>query len=193
MLGSLAVGTFAGLAWSQGPGDHLGPVRCYVRATDATTIAPASAVQLCIGAASDAPARCLAQAKNRLLGFSDLELVQLCSGATSTEPVACAARSDDTTELSDRQIAQHCAALPYVQIPAQSAGAPICVETARDRTTLSDREALELCRGSNDVGPVACFEYGDDQTPLSAPDLISLCGAVEIIPGYYSPALHPYG
>jgi hypothetical protein len=183
VLGPAAIAT-ALIAHAQpaaAPADaHLGPMRCYIAATGRPNLERLKAKQLCTGATSAAPAQCLVEATNRVLGMSDLQAVRLCRTATSTAPALCAERLDDTTDLGTPTIVTYCAALRWSLLPAGTGGSPACVEAARDRTRLSDREAVRLCAGSTTTAPVACYELGDDETTLSSADIVDLCTTVVI-------------
>ncbi len=171
-----ALAALGGVATAQPP-DPLGPVRCYAYATDTERLSRGDAMRLCVGATSDAPARCYAEARSHL-GAGSRDLVRLCAMATSTEPASCAARVEDSTQLSSASISRYCAAQQWPVVPAPAPGSPDCIKTATDRTALSERDALDLCRGSRDAGPVSCYEWGDENTTLSASDLVELCAAV---------------
>ncbi len=164
-----------------GPADaHLGPVRCYVEATDNLHLEQLKAKQLCTGATSAAPARCLDEATDRVGSMTDLQAVRLCQTASSNAPALCAERLDDTTDLGAWAVVNYCAALRWALLPAGTGGSPACVEAALDRTLLPDHEAARLCAGSASTAPVACYELGDDQTTLSDRDLVDLCTTVVI-------------
>jgi hypothetical protein len=159
---------------------HLGPMRCYVHATDNLNLEQLKAKQLCTGATSAEPARCFDEATDRVLGMTDLQAVRLCQTATSPAPALCAERLDDTTDLGTSTVVTYCAALRWSLLPAGSGGSPACVVAALDRTLLSELEAARLCAGSASTAPVACYELGDDETTLSDADIVDLCTTVVI-------------
>jgi hypothetical protein len=168
-----------------GDAASLGPIRCYISATEGSYLENLKAKQLCTGAVSEAPASCYAEAAYRAR-LTDQDAARLCQAATSTAPALCAERLDETTALgSSSQIVDYCAALRWPMFPAPTGGSPQCIEAALSRTTLSDQEAARLCSGATTAGPVACYELGNDQTTLSDDDLVDLCTPVVIAP-YYS-------
>lgn len=178
----LSAGPSAGPAVAQPapvPGDPLGPVRCYATATQDSHATMEQARQLCIGAVDESPARCFAQAAGREL--ADAQAIQLCAGTTSLAPALCADRLK-TSGLDDGTIVAYCTALPWPLFPLAGPGAPACVLGARDRTGLSDSDAVRLCGGSTSTAPVDCFAWGTAHTYLSDHDLLELCLPVGLYP-----------
>jgi hypothetical protein len=174
-------------ARAQAVGDGLqqeAPVACYLEADRATELSDGSRVQLCVGAPSEAPASCAVMAREQIDGVTDADAIQLCTRANSTLPAACASRLANTTNLSKSSIVRYCAASRWPVVPAKTPAAPACIERALDRTTLSDSEALRLCRGARSTAPARCFERGVDETSLSTTQLVELCSAVVPRPVY---------
>ena len=188
-IGGMAVAATALIAYAQtapGPGQPattevsaLAPVLCYEGAETGENLARLSALQLCVGAVSDAPARCSADASAQG-SFADSQVVRLCTMATSTDPAECARRLADTTALPATTIVQYCAANPWPVVPALGSGDPACIEAALDRVGLPQLDASRLCAGSGSDAPVACFEWGDDRLAIANADLITLCAAVVV-------------
>jgi hypothetical protein len=172
----LTLATMPGAAQPRQP-DATAPLRCYEHATRVGFLSQPDARQLCIGATSDMPARCAADANDRLT-ISGLSLVRLCQGATSTQPARCANDLGSGTDYDPTSIAEYCAAHPYPLVPARTAGSPQCLQAAAARTTLSDGEASQLCSGSRSSVPVDCFERGRTQTTIATSDLLELCAPV---------------
>lgn len=169
--------------------DGGGSIACYVQA-ERIGLERRSSIELCIGARSTEPAQCFADAVDEL-ALSDRQAVRLCRAATSIEPAACAARLE-ASGFEDGEIVRYCAALAYPLVPAGTAGAPACVQAGLDRTFLTEREIIRLCRGSTTAAPIDCFEAGDDQTFLSERDIVRLCAAVvPSAPTVYQP-YRPY-
>jgi hypothetical protein len=153
------------------------PVSCYRRASDAG-LERLKALRLCVGASSDAPARCFDEAVDRI-GLSDLQGIRLCRAATSIAPATCAERLDDRG-FEDLEIVDYCAALRWPLVPPGTMGTPACVQAGLDRTSLTEPQVIRLCRGSSSSASIDCFEIGDDTTLLSDRDLVALCAPVVI-------------
>jgi hypothetical protein len=90
-------------------------------------------------------------------------------------------RLANTTALDERAIVTYCAATELL-VPASMVSAPRCLEDATDRASLSESDALRLCRGSVGTAAVDCFVAGKDQTSLSDLDLVDLCAP--LVPSY---------
>jgi hypothetical protein len=165
---------------------HLGPIQCYVHATEIAALESLNAKQLCIGATSVAPAQCFAEASDRAL-LSDLDAVRLCQVASSTAPAACAERLRATTALTSSPIVDYCVALRWTLVQSGTGGVPECVETALDRTALTNDDAVRLCAGAVSTAPVACYELGKNETALTNSDIVDLCTLVVLVP--YTPWL----
>ena len=58
---------------------------------------------------------------------------------------------------------------------ARSLGPFECYEEADDETTLADREAIRLCRCAQDVTPVRCYERADRETLLTDAQIVEQC------------------
>lgn len=162
------------------PADPLGPVRCYIAATQGGNLTLAQGKQLCIGAIDEAPARCFAQAAGQ--GFADAQVMRLCAGAPSLAPATCAKRLDETTGLDDGSIVAYCVALPWPLAPLIGQGAPACAVGAHLYTWLPDQSTVQLCSGSTSDGPVACYLWGQSNTQLPDQDLVDLCRPVGLYP-----------
>jgi hypothetical protein len=152
-----------------------------MEATERANLPTQKAKQLCIGAASEAPAWCFAEAAERVPLPED-QAIRLCMTATSTEPAACAERLDQTTPLVSSTILEYCAALRWPLYPPGTGGSPVCIQAALERTLLTENQAARLCNGSVSAAPVACFELGTAQTALADQDLVDLCTVVVIAP-----------
>lgn len=165
-------------AQPRAPGESgIGSIACFVRA-EATGLESQNALELCIGAASEAPALCFDEAVDRV-GLSDVQAVPLCRATRSIDPALCAENLDDIG-FEDTEIVGYCAAVGWPLIPAPTAGAPSCVQAGLDRTFLTEEELVRLCRGSISAAPIDCFEAGDDAILLDARDIVTLCSAVVI-------------
>lgn len=180
----LGAGLSAGPAAAQpeaAPVDPLGPVRCYLAATQGTSnLTMTQGKQLCIGAIDESPARCFAQISAR--GFADVQAMRMCASATSVSPAECAERLRARTGLDDASIVGYCAALPWPLSPLVGQGAPACVVGARARTWLPDADTVRLCSGSTSAAPVDCYAGGQTTTRLADADLVDLCLPVGLYP-----------
>lgn len=177
----LSAGLSAGPAAAQPVVDPLGPVRCYVAATQGrNNLTMTQGQQLCVGAIDDSPAQCFAQIVAR--GFADVQAMRMCAGATSVSPAECAQRLRATTGLDDASIVGYCAALPWPLAPLVGQGAPACVADAHARTRLPDAYTVRLCSGSTSAAPVDCFAGGQTTTRLTDTDLVDLCLPVGLYP-----------
>jgi hypothetical protein len=163
------------------PADPLGPVRCYLAATQGTNnLTLEQGTQLCIGAVDESPARCFAQAADQ--GFADVQAMQICASAPSLSPAECAERLKTATGLDDGSIVGYCTALPWPLAPLVGQGAPGCVVAARTRTNLPDAETVRLCSGSASAAPVDCYAWGQTHTRLTDAELVGLCLPVGLYP-----------
>lgn len=163
------------------PVDPLGPVRCYLAATQGTTnLTMEQGRQLCIGAIDESPARCFASIADQ--GFADAQAMRMCASAASLSPAECAVRLKRTTGLDDASIVGYCAALPWPLAPLVGQGAPACVVGAKTRTNLPDAYTVRLCSGSTSAAPVDCFAGGQTTTRLTDTDLVELCLPVALYP-----------
>ncbi|HEX3482220.1 MAG TPA: hypothetical protein VHT91_44700 [Kofleriaceae bacterium] len=161
--------------------DPLGPVRCYLAATQGTSnLTLEQGKQLCIGAIDESPARCFAQIADQ--GFADAQAMRMCASAASVSPAECAERLKTTTGLDDASIVGYCAALPWPLSPLVGQGAPACVVGARTRTRLPDADTVRLCSGSTSAAPVDCYAGGQTTTRLTDADLVELCLPVGLYP-----------
>jgi hypothetical protein len=179
----LSAGLIAGPAAAQQavPIDPLGPVRCYLAATQGTSnLTLEQGKQLCIGAIDESPARCFAQISDR--GFADAQAMQMCASAASLSPAECAERLKTTTGLDDASIVGYCAALPWPLAPLVGQGTPACVVGARTRTGLTDSYIVRLCSGSTSASPVDCYAGGQTTTRLTDVELVELCLPVGLYP-----------
>lgn len=155
--------------------DPLGPVRCF-QIADTRGLSVDSAVQLCAGAPSAAPAQCYSDGLDRFTTLSNQKIQQLCSGATSDEPLACYARlSSNTTEpMSEDQMVAYCATR-CTGMPMPEPGNTNCLDLAHDRTDLSLTSAGSLCEGSRTAAPVQCYSAGLALGKISTSQLLQLC------------------
>jgi hypothetical protein len=169
---SIFVGDLAGAA------PPNAPIACYRDATD-RELSNTSAVSLCMGTSSQAPAACFADAVDNAR-ISEGGAVRLCRGAVSQAPATCVERLINGTGLDERAIVSYCAAAE-VLAPASMVSDPKCLEAA-GRADLSETDALRLCRGSTGAIAVDCFLSGKDQTDLSDGQLIDLCAP--LVPSY---------
>jgi hypothetical protein len=163
------------------PVDPLGPVHCYLAATQGTSnLTLEQGKQLCIGAVDESPARCLAWIADQ--GFADAQAMRMCASAASLAPAECAERLKKTTGLDDASIVGYCAALPWPLAPLVGQGAPACVVGARTRTNLPDAYTVRLCTGSTSAAPVDCYAGGQTTTRLTDTELVELCLPVALYP-----------
>ena len=180
----LSAGLIAGPAAAQtqaAPVDPLGPVRCYLIATQGTSnLTLEQGKQLCIGAIDESPARCFERISDQ--GFADAQAMRMCAGAASLSPAECAVRLKTTTGLDDASIVGYCAALPWPLAPLVGQGAPACVVGARTRTGLTDSYIVRLCGGSTSASPVDCYAGGQTTTRLTDVELVELCLPVGLYP-----------
>jgi hypothetical protein len=158
-------------------GSGTAALTCYVRA-DARGLERPKAIDLCLGAASVAPALCFEAVVDRV-DLDDTLAVNLCRGATSTEPAGCAERLEGR-DLPSSEIVRYCAALGWPIIAVPTGGSSACLEVGMDRTQLTDQEVIRLCRGSTDASPIDCFEAGEDATSLTDHDVVTLCAKVMV-------------
>jgi hypothetical protein len=163
---------------AQVPRDPLAPVRCFLSAT-ARNLSSQSALELCGGAASDAPARCFAMTHDRH-ALTDFEGVTLCQQATSTKPAECYDDLDRTTALGDYQKIVYCAPSCGLYYPPQGSDAG-CVKAALERFQISEQLALTLCNGSTSAAPATCLDAGERETQLSDSQLVELCAPVPLL------------
>ncbi|MDB4955802.1 MAG: hypothetical protein JWO36_3371 [Myxococcales bacterium] len=163
---------------AQIPEDPLAPVRCVRLATD-RNLSTQSALELCAGAASDAPALCFAMAHDRG-DLTEGEGVMLCQQATSTRPVECYDDLDRTTLFSDYTIVEYCAPSCGYNYPTEGSD-PGCVRAALERYQISEQQALTLCQGSTSAAPATCLDAGESETQLSDNQLIDLCAPVNYL------------
>lgn len=180
----LSAALIAGPAAAQpqaAPADPLGPVRCYLAATQGTSnLTLEQGRQLCIGAIDESPARCFAETAEQ--GFADAQAMRICASAASLSPAECAARLKQTTGLDDGSIVGYCAALPWPLAPLVGQGAPACLVGARTRTNLADAQTVQLCGGSVSTAPVDCYAWGQTHTRLTDSELVELCLPVGLYP-----------
>lgn len=155
-----------------------GRIECHEHATNAAGLDDRQAVNLCVGARSDAPARCADEAIDRV-GLDDPQAVALCRAARSTAPAGCA-RKLDGLGLEHRELVGYCRALAWPLVGMRRAGVPACVRAGIDRTNLAEQDVVRLCRGSRTTAPIECYEKGDDVTFLSDRDLVTLCRPVKV-------------
>lgn len=66
-------------------------------------------------------------------------------------------------------------ALFVLQVAASPSAPVTCYERATDDAGLSEREAIELCRGARSDMPARCANEADDRTLLSNLDIVRLC------------------
>ena len=175
--GLIAAGPAAAQSQAAPAVDPLGPVRCYVAATQGTSnLTLEQGKQLCIGAGNESPAQCFERTSD--LGFADTQAMRMCASAASLSPAECAARLKTTTGLDDASIVGYCAALPWPLAPLVGQGAPACVVSAQTRTNLPDAYTVRLCSGSMSAAPVDCFAGGQTTTRLTDVELVELCRPV---------------
>jgi hypothetical protein len=181
IVSALSAGSAAAQPAAAPAVDPLGPVRCYLAATQGTSnLTLEQGKQLCIGAIDEAPARCFAWIADQ--GFADAQAMRVCASAASLSPAECAERLKKTTGLDDASIVGYCAALPWPLSPLVGQGAPACVVGARTRTRLPDADTVRLCSGSMSAAPVDCYAGGQTSTRLTDADLVDLCLPVALYP-----------
>jgi hypothetical protein len=168
--------------------DPIAPVRCF-RIVDAVHLAEDSAIELCAGAANDAPGSCYALASQQFGQLGSNKLLTLCAGTTSTEPVACFARLAASGALTEDQMVDYCATRCRLGPPPPEASHPACLDQALRTTSLTSQSAAELCRGARSDGPVQCFVEGRTLQKVSDSKLVELC--VEARPCQYYNAPPP--
>ena len=151
-------------------------LRCYLDATGPGNLPELAAKQLCLGAASVAPARCVAQASAD--GFTTQDALRLCARATDLGPVGCERHLRATTTLSRHRAAAFCGAAHVALGPPSGPGAPACLDEARAQAVITAGQAARLCRGARSDAPVACFRYGRDRTTVDPDQLVDLCAPV---------------
>lgn len=155
----------------------VAPVRCYQLATDARVVSDSQARLLCTGALSTGPAECFAAAGDRV-NLSESQAVELCRRAESDAPVVCVEQLEDELTIGDPQLTAYCSGVRWPLIVPPGGGDPACLTAAFQQTNLSDSMALQLCRGSVGIDPVACYVAGDAETTLSDDALVGLCTTV---------------
>ena len=154
--------------------DPLGPVRCF-QIAQAEQIAEDSAIDLCAGALSDAPGRCLARTLELYPQLASSKVVDLCRAATSLAPLQCFARLDAEEQLTEDQMIAYCGTFCPLGPPPPQTSNPACLTEALDQTNLALQTAGELCIGASSAGPARCFVAGDDLQTLSELKLVRLC------------------
>jgi len=181
IVSALSAGSAAAQAQGVPAADPLGPVRCYLAATQGiSNLTLEQGRQLCIGALDESPARCFARIADQ--GFADAQAMQMCASAASLSPAECAVRLKQTTGLDDASIVGYCTALPWPLTPLVGQGAPVCVVSARTRTNLPDADTVRLCSGSMSAAPVDCYAWGQTHTRLTDSELVDLCLPVALYP-----------
>ncbi|MGN6104531.1 MAG: hypothetical protein ACTHU0_05450 [Kofleriaceae bacterium] len=165
-------------AGAQQPGaqaydDPLSPIRCFQIADDAN-LASLSAVELCTGATSEAPARCFTEAQQRT-NLSDQQAQALCTLATSTAPVDCWERLDQENTLANEQLVSYCrTSCPYGPSPPQSSD-PGCLADALTIPTITWQQATALCTGARSTAPAQCYRTAEAEIWLPVEQQIALC------------------
>jgi hypothetical protein len=109
------------------------PIRCYREATD-HHLSSGAAVQLCMGARSDAPAARFREAVDNAR-ISDPSAVRLCRGTTSQVPASCVERLRNRRSLDERAMVR--TAPRRDPRPADDDQRPWGVDNATARTTLA--------------------------------------------------------
>ncbi len=154
--------------------DPLGPIRCFMM-MDARQIASDTAIQLCAGAISDAPAQCFGIADDRVQSLASSKAVTLCEQATSTEPIECFMDLDAQGVFTEDQMIAYCRTTCAVGPPPPEVSSSACLSAASEQTDLSLQLAGELCLRASSPGPVQCFLAGQDLHTISDSKLITLC------------------
>ncbi len=154
--------------------DPLGPIRCFGMIV-ARQIASDTAIQLCEGAISDAPARCFGIADDRVESLATSKAVTLCQQATSTDPIECFMDLDAQGVFTEDQMIAYCRTTCPIGPPPPEVSSPACLAAASEDTDLSLQSAGELCLRAASTGPVQCFLAGQDLHTVSDSKLITLC------------------
>ena len=104
-LGVLAVLLVSGpaVAFTEG----APALACFEQVREGALLDEQSALRLCSGALSDAPAACYKLAREKTF-LTSTGALQLCQCAPSTAPVDCYIQADQQTFLEDYQILQLC-------------------------------------------------------------------------------------
>src|SRR5262245_12225696 len=116
---------------------------CYILVTRDYGLTNANAKQLCIGAPSDAPARCFLQA-SRLGPITDAYGIQLCTAATSDAPVRCFVGIGNRTGLVTANTVAYCQALRWPLVVPPTTGSAACVDAAT-AIGLATQQVVDVC------------------------------------------------
>lgn len=153
--------------------DPLAPIRCFSIVV-AREIASDTAIELCAGANSDAPAQCFAIADDRVPTLASSKAVTLCQRATSTDPIECYMDLAAQGVFTEDQMITYCRTTCPIGPPPPEVSSSACLSAAAD-TDLSLQLAGELCVRAASAGPVQCFLAGQNLHTVSDSKLINLC------------------
>lgn len=173
MRTALIVLAVAGSRADARPPAAYGALVCYQRATTAGA-STTNATRLCLGAASDAPARCFEQASSEL-GANELATVRLCTGATSDRRVRCVRSLMGKTGMNQASAVASCSLHGIAPVPPPGPSRASCIETALDQTDLSELAATRLCRGARSSRPAKCVAWGEQHVLADQLALVALC------------------
>ena len=169
--------------------DPLAPIECY-NLVSPRGVSIQQAMELCSGATTSAPGRCFATAFDTRHDLTTSQMISLCQAATSLEPFACFQELDAQGTLTDNQMIDYCATKCPLGPPPEQSRDPQCMGQALERTTLTDRQAADLCRNARNAGPVECFMVGEATTGISESQLLTFCAQ---IPSCQAPGTTGYG
>ena len=101
---------------------------------------------------------------------------ELVSSASAQEPPTGPQRTDlPCYERAERETTLTDEQALFLCRGARSLGPFLCYEEADDETTLTDAEAIRLCRCAQDVTPVRCYERADEETLLTDEQIVEQC------------------
>lgn len=170
--------------------DPLGPIDCFLIVDD-MEIASTSAIDVCAGATSDAPGRCMEAGIDTGV-LTTQQTIDLCRGATSLAPFACFEQLSDRGTLTNDQMIDYCGMRCPLGPPPPEAGNAECLGAALDRADLPEQSSAELCVRAASAGPVDCFVAGLDTTELADSQLIQLCAETTSCQYVNAPAAASY-
>lgn len=173
------------------PRDPYGPINCF-RIVDAAQLSGQSAAELCTSALTEAPGLCFVEAQDRFHELSTQDIMNLCDRATTLTPVECYGRLRAEHVLTEQQMIDYCRTYCSLGPPPPEASSPACLAEALSQTDLSLQSAGELCLGSRDTYPVACFNEGQTLHKIADSTLWQMCSEQRRCQYYNAPAASAY-
>lgn len=115
------------------------------------------------------------------VGFAATRLIEagLAPSASAQAPPTSPTRTDlPCYERAERETTLTDEQALFLCRGARSLGPLECYQEADDETSLTDREAIRLCRCAQDETPVRCYERADEETLLTDPQIVEQCRAI---------------